>query len=38
MPPRFKDLKNFCDKNDWELIRDTDHFYYRKLLANGNIF
>ena len=28
MPPKFKDLKNFCEKNDWELLRDTDHFYY----------
>ncbi len=37
MPPKFKDLKNFCEKNDWELLRDTDHFYYRKTLDNGDI-
>ncbi len=37
MPPKFKDLKNFCEKNGWELTRDSDHFYYRKILNNGEI-
>lgn len=35
MPPKFGDLKRYCDKNGWVLIRDTDHWYYEKVLADG---
>lgn len=35
MPPKFSDLKRYCDKNGWALLRDTDHWYYEKVLANG---
>ncbi len=37
MPPKFKDLKRYCEKNGWVLIRNTDHWYYEKVLANGNV-
>lgn len=37
MPPKFRDLKRYCEKNGWVLIRDTDHWYYEKVLANGNV-
>jgi hypothetical protein len=37
MPPRFRDLKNYCEKNGWEMIRDTDHMYYEKVLADGSV-
>ena len=37
MPPKFKDLKNFCDRNGWVLVRDTDHWYYEKVLSDGTV-
>lgn len=37
MPPKFKDLKRFCDKDGWELYKDTDHWYYRKIRDDGQI-
>ncbi len=35
--PRWKELKRFCERDGWELYKDTDHYYYRKIDANGNI-
>ena len=35
--PRWKELKRFCDRDDWELYKDTDHYFYRKIDENGNI-
>ncbi|MDI6906419.1 MAG: type II toxin-antitoxin system HicA family toxin [Thermoanaerobacterales bacterium] len=35
MPPTFGQLKKFCEKNGWYLIRNTDHWYYEKVLSNG---
>lgn len=37
MPPKFGDLKRYCDNNGWVLIRNTDHWYFEKVLANGNV-
>ncbi len=37
MPPKFKDLKKYCDKNGWVLIRNTDHWYYEKVLSDGTV-
>ena len=37
MPPKFKDLKRYCDNNGWTLVRDTDHYYYEKMLADGTL-
>lgn len=37
MPPKYRDLKRYCEKNGWVLIRDTDHWYYEKTLANGTV-
>lgn len=37
MPPRFRELKSYCDKNGWVLVGDTDHWYYEKALPNGDI-
>ena len=36
MPP-WKELKRFCENDAWELYKDTDHYYYRKIDENGNI-
>ena len=37
MPPKFKDLKRYCEKNGWVLVRDTNHWYYEKTPANGDV-
>lgn len=34
--PSWKDLKRFCDRDGWELYRDTDHYFYRKI-TDGHI-
>lgn len=35
--PTWKELKRFCERDSWELYKDTDHYYYRKFDSNGNI-
>ena len=37
MPPKFRDLKKYCDKNGWVMIRNTDHWYYEKVLIDGTL-
>lgn len=37
MPPQFGQLKKYCEKTGWILIRDTDHWYFEKVLANGDV-
>ena len=33
--PTWKELKRFCEKDGWELYKQTDHYYYRRFLADG---
>lgn len=35
--PTWRELKKFCESDNWELYKDTDHFYYRKRERNGNL-
>ena len=35
--PTFKELKRYCENDGWELYKDTDHYFYRKVLPNGDI-
>lgn len=35
--PSWKELKRFCERDGWELYKATDHYFYRKLDAAGNI-
>jgi hypothetical protein len=37
MPLKFGDLKRYCEKDGRVMIRDTDHWYYEKVLSNGDI-
>ena len=37
MPPKFRDLKKYFEKNGWVIIRNTDHWYYEKVLADGTL-
>jgi len=35
--PTWRELKRFCDKDGWELYKDTDHYFYRKVMDDGMI-
>ena len=35
--PRWKELKRFCERDGWDLYKNTDHYFYRKEDASGNI-
>ena len=37
MAPKFRDLKKYCEKYGWVMIRNTDHWYYEKVLADGTL-
>ena len=36
MPSR-RELKRFCERDGWELYKDTDHYYYRKQEQDGTV-
>lgn len=35
--PSWRELKRFCEKDGWELYKDTDYYFYRKLDEDGTI-
>lgn len=35
--PKWAELRRFCVNDKWELYKDTDHYFFRKLDNNGNI-
>ncbi len=35
--PRWKELKRFCERDAWDLYKDTDHYYFRKMMPDGTI-
>ena len=35
--PTWKELKRFCERDGWELYKNTDHYFYRKADNEGNI-
>ena len=35
--PRWKELKRFCERDGWVLYKDTDHYFYRKIDADGTL-
>jgi hypothetical protein len=35
--PSWRDLKRYCERDDWELYKQTDHFHFRKRLENGDV-
>ncbi|SHJ73993.1 hypothetical protein SAMN02745219_03222 [Desulfofundulus thermosubterraneus DSM 16057] len=37
MPPTFGQLKRYCEKNGWYMIRNTDYWYYEKVLTTGEV-
>ncbi len=35
--PSWRELKRFCERDGWELFKDTDHYFYRKMMPDGSI-
>lgn len=35
--PRWKELKRFCERDGWEFYKNIDHYFYRKVMDNGDI-
>ncbi|HEU4963422.1 MAG TPA: type II toxin-antitoxin system HicA family toxin [Bacilli bacterium] len=35
--PNWRDLRRFCEKDEWELYKATDHYYYRKRRPDGTM-
>lgn len=35
--PKWKELRRFCEKDGWELYKETDHYFYRKVMEDGTI-
>ena len=35
--PSWRALKRYCERTGWELYKETDHYFYRKVLADGTI-
>ena len=35
--PSWSDLRRFCQKDKWELYKDTDHYFYRKRDHDGTL-
>jgi hypothetical protein len=36
-PHGTRELKRYCENNGWVVIRNTDHWHYEKVLANGDV-
>lgn len=35
--PNWRELKRFCENDGWEMYKETDHYFYRKIDGDGNI-
>lgn len=35
--PSWRELKRFCERDGWELYKETDHYYFRKRDGEGNL-
>ena len=35
--PSWRELKRFCERDGWELYKDTDHYFYRKAGKDGTV-
>ena len=35
--PSWKELKRFCERDGWELYKQTDHYFFRKEKENGEL-
>ena len=35
--PSWKELKRYCEHDGWQLYKETDYYFYRKVLNDGRI-
>ena len=35
--PKWKELKRFCEHDGWTLYKDTDHYFYKKVMPDGTL-
>lgn len=35
--PQWKELRRYCENDGWELYKNTDHAYYRKVMDDGTV-
>lgn len=35
--PSWRDIKKFCQNDGWEMYKQTDHCFYRKLMSDGTL-
>jgi len=35
--PSWNDLKRFCERDGWELYKQTDYYFYQKLMPDGTL-
>ena len=35
--PSWRELRRFCERDGWELYKDTNHYFYRKENDDGTI-
>ena len=36
--PNWKELKRYCERDGWELYRETDHYFFRKVMPDGSLY
>ena len=34
---KWSELRRYCEKNGWVLFKNTDHYYFRKVLQDGTV-
>lgn len=35
--PKWRDIQRFCEHDEWELYKETDHAFYRKYMPDGTL-
>ncbi|HBV96067.1 MAG: hypothetical protein JL50_05500 [Peptococcaceae bacterium BICA1-7] len=33
--PSWKDIKRFCENDGWKLYKESDHYFFRKMMPDG---
>jgi len=37
VPPTFRDLRRYCERDRWTLLRSTDRWIHEKVLPDGRV-
>ncbi|NLN87971.1 MAG: type II toxin-antitoxin system HicA family toxin [Syntrophomonadaceae bacterium] len=35
--PSWRELKRFCERDEWELYKTSDYWFYRKSMPDGTL-